>query len=224
MMRKLIFILTCLMLLLTRIAWSQPTWIEAEDLKPGYLVLLADGSVQKVEMFEVQDKTTPVYNFEVEGIHTYYVSEEGVLVHNTKCWNVNGNSVRMVKNKDGFDIEVNGQNVGDVWLGSDGYLYGSIIIPKQLRGQKIYKSIIKEASNHYKPKGMKGIWNKPEPGDPIPETNYEVFQQLRKQGYSNSAAALDTPTGRAARNAGFEKVKNVQIDPTDGSISATFYH
>ena len=45
----------------------------------------ADGSVEAVEASESIKLSEPVkvYNFEVEDFHTYYVSEQKVLVHNT---------------------------------------------------------------------------------------------------------------------------------------------
>ncbi|WP_278278683.1 polymorphic toxin-type HINT domain-containing protein [Acetivibrio saccincola] len=41
---------------------------------------------------EVFDKPVKVYNFEVEDWHTYYVTEQGVLVHNAKNYDGNGNT------------------------------------------------------------------------------------------------------------------------------------
>jgi hypothetical protein len=48
----------------------------------------------------------PVYNFEVEDFHTYYVGEAGVWVHNTNCFE---NSLKALKRNDKLtspDIEV----------------------------------------------------------------------------------------------------------------------
>ena len=61
-------------------------FLMAGDLKAGDEVLLLDGTIETVETVVSEKLKTPikVYNFEVEGYHTYYVSEQGVLVHN-KC-------------------------------------------------------------------------------------------------------------------------------------------
>ena len=61
-------------------------FLMAGDLKAGDEVLLLDGSIETVEAVVSEKLETPikVYNFEVEDCHTYYVSEQGVLVHN-KC-------------------------------------------------------------------------------------------------------------------------------------------
>ena len=60
-------------------------WTEASSLKEGDEVRTADGSVAAVEATESIKLSEPVkvYNFEVEDFHTYYVSEQKVLVHNT---------------------------------------------------------------------------------------------------------------------------------------------
>jgi hypothetical protein len=65
--------------------WSvtQSAWIETKDLKEGELLSLGNGSQVAIEsILHYDTEETTVYNFEVEGNHTYYVSEAGVLVHN----------------------------------------------------------------------------------------------------------------------------------------------
>ena len=56
----------------------------AKDLKVGQSVLLADGTCAVIEEIRVQKLRAPetTYNFEVEDYHTYYVSNDKVLVHN----------------------------------------------------------------------------------------------------------------------------------------------
>ena len=59
-------------------------FVPAKDLKAGQHVLLSDGSCAEIDGILVEEKSTPetTYNFEVEDYHTYYVSEDKVLVHN----------------------------------------------------------------------------------------------------------------------------------------------
>ena len=60
-------------------------WTNASDLKVGDKVRQEDGTtgiVEKVKHVALDNPVT-VYNFEVEDFHTYYVSEQKVLVHNT---------------------------------------------------------------------------------------------------------------------------------------------
>ena len=60
-------------------------WTNASDLKVGDKVRLEDGTTGTVEKAKhvALDNPVTVYNFEVEDFHTYYVSEQKVLVHNT---------------------------------------------------------------------------------------------------------------------------------------------
>ena len=60
-------------------------WTNASDLKVGDKVRLEDGTAGIVEKTKHAALDTPVtvYNFEAEDFHTYYVSEQKVLVHNT---------------------------------------------------------------------------------------------------------------------------------------------
>ena len=75
---------------------EHPFWVEgkgfvqAGNLQCGDALRLATVEEAKVEGVweEVQDKKVPVYNFEVADYHTYFVSELGVLVHNT-CSGIN---------------------------------------------------------------------------------------------------------------------------------------
>ncbi|MCM1161706.1 MAG: polymorphic toxin-type HINT domain-containing protein [Roseburia sp.] len=70
---------------------NHPFWIEgygfreAGELQEGDKVLNADGEVLTVARVELEILEEPVrvYNFEVADWHTYYVSDEEVLVHNT---------------------------------------------------------------------------------------------------------------------------------------------
>ena len=57
----------------------------AKELKTGDEVRLEDGTAARIESSETRqlDRPVKVYNFEVEDYHTYYVSEQKVLVHNT---------------------------------------------------------------------------------------------------------------------------------------------
>ena len=60
-------------------------WVAASELKPGDPVRLADGSTAYVTEVRKTERVEKVYNFTVEGFHTYHVGELGVWVHNTNC-------------------------------------------------------------------------------------------------------------------------------------------
>ena len=57
-------------------------WVEAKDLEVGSLLQTEDGRIIDVDKIEKREGKFPVYNFKVEGIPTYFVSELGILVHN----------------------------------------------------------------------------------------------------------------------------------------------
>ena len=59
-------------------------WVEAERLRVGDYLKLSNGETVKISSIEIEQLKEPVevYNFEVKGWHTYFVSALGVLVHN----------------------------------------------------------------------------------------------------------------------------------------------
>jgi RHS repeat-associated protein len=60
-------------------------WVEAKDLKVGSLLQTEDGRVIDVDGIEKREGEFEVFNFKVEGFHTYFVSDLGILVHNANC-------------------------------------------------------------------------------------------------------------------------------------------
>jgi hypothetical protein len=60
-------------------------WVKAKDLRPGDSLLLLDGTTLTILSVAHKHLDTPitVYNFEVEGFHTYFVGDIGLLVHNS---------------------------------------------------------------------------------------------------------------------------------------------
>ena len=66
-------------------------WTDAVQLRAGDILVLVNGEyvvVEKVQ-HEILESPINVYNFQVAGDHTYYVSYIGVLVHNA-CRNPYG--------------------------------------------------------------------------------------------------------------------------------------
>jgi hypothetical protein len=60
-------------------------WVEAKDLIVGSLLQTEDGRIVDVDRLEKREGSFEVYNFRVEGIPTYFVSDVGILVHNENC-------------------------------------------------------------------------------------------------------------------------------------------
>ncbi|HEY2493698.1 MAG TPA: S8 family serine peptidase [Paenibacillus sp.] len=58
-------------------------WITADELTPGDLLERQTGATVELQSVELSNKESRVYNFEVEGFHTFYVSALGLLTHNS---------------------------------------------------------------------------------------------------------------------------------------------
>ncbi|GAC42099.1 hypothetical protein PPOP_1456 [Paenibacillus popilliae ATCC 14706] len=57
-------------------------WVEARHLKAGDLLQNADGKPYPIDRIEMMSNSTSVYNFEVEGVHNYFVTESEIWTHN----------------------------------------------------------------------------------------------------------------------------------------------
>ncbi|UPY81076.1 TIGR04388 family protein (plasmid) [Leptospira weilii] len=57
-------------------------WVEAEKLQVGDRSVLSNENTLMIVSIEIDAREKTVYNFQVENAHTYFVTEEGVLVHN----------------------------------------------------------------------------------------------------------------------------------------------
>jgi pyocin large subunit-like protein len=57
--------------------------LNVSELSAGDSVITYEGKKIAISAIEKTAKRTKVYNFEVEDFHTYYVSEQKVLVHNS---------------------------------------------------------------------------------------------------------------------------------------------
>ncbi|MGY0374237.1 polymorphic toxin-type HINT domain-containing protein [Clostridium sp. JNZ J1-5] len=65
-------------------------WVGAEDLRVGDKVLLYSGNIAEISKISIEqlDHIIKVYNFEVEDWHTYFVSNNNILVHNACSFNI----------------------------------------------------------------------------------------------------------------------------------------
>jgi hypothetical protein len=57
-------------------------WVDASKLKVGDKVLRPNGKWSRITQIEYERKQITVYNFEVEGNHSYFVGDVGMLSHN----------------------------------------------------------------------------------------------------------------------------------------------
>jgi hypothetical protein len=72
--------------------WSEDrqAFVEAGDLHSDETLLTADGTPTSVLSITARPGLEPVYNLEVDVEHVYYVSSDGILVHNVYGGNVRG--------------------------------------------------------------------------------------------------------------------------------------
>lgn len=59
-------------------------WIAAKNLKVNDKVKIIDDEICTIDSIKSYSYSGTVYNLEVEKTHNYYVSEDGILVHNVK--------------------------------------------------------------------------------------------------------------------------------------------
>lgn len=88
-------------------------WVFADELRVGDKLQKADRStltIDKVE-FVLLDEPVMVYNFTVEDYHTYYVTDLGIWVHNTNCFDTKS-VANSVGNKLGGNVV---EASGDGW-------------------------------------------------------------------------------------------------------------
>lgn len=57
-------------------------WIKAKDLQAGTKVQTEDGRILGIDKVDRREGNFRVYNFEVDGFHSYFVSGLEILVHN----------------------------------------------------------------------------------------------------------------------------------------------
>jgi hypothetical protein len=76
-------------------------WVSTKDLVPGDIVITAHGGWARVGSTTWEQKRATVYNFEVEGTHSYFVGEVSAWVHNT-C--LRDRIVSYIKNELGEDL------------------------------------------------------------------------------------------------------------------------
>ena len=92
-------------------------WTSAVHLRAGDILVLVNGEYVVVEQVqhELLEAPVKVYNFQVEGYHTYYVSNSGVLVHNA-CHGRTGKQARLreMANDDKLPSHLRGEIQRDI--------------------------------------------------------------------------------------------------------------
>ncbi len=79
------------------------TWKVAENLQAGDKVLMANNHVMEINKIRIVEMSLGVYNFEVEGLHNYYISDAGILVHNLNSTDCDQLEKKMIEDKKAYD-------------------------------------------------------------------------------------------------------------------------
>jgi hypothetical protein len=98
-------------------------WIEAEDLGIGDRLWTNDGGVVDVDGVTRREGSFQVYNFEVDGFHSYFVSDLDILVHNACSPYTNKTIEKLVKSKASYQnlIEKHQKKLQDYIANPDAY-------------------------------------------------------------------------------------------------------
>jgi RHS repeat-associated protein len=168
-------------------------WVEAGDLGIGEEILQLSGGWLRVAGATVEQKRETVYNFEVEGFHTYFVGKQGAWVHNT-CgkftWMVDGGGILGEVNANGvltFAIEAGPASA--------------------VRGRELFAGMMKALGPEVK--AIEGHW--------VYGSNLAKVNELTRTGMSLQHAATKTWTATQAAAHGFG---NVTVQATEGSAGA----
>ena len=92
-------------------------WTNAVELRAGDILVLVNGEYVIVEQVqhELLEAPVKVYNFNVEDYHTYYVTDSGVLVHNS-C---RGNAVKKAWKNEYNDVKSGGNGISRTWTAAE---------------------------------------------------------------------------------------------------------
>ncbi|MBQ3420653.1 MAG: hypothetical protein IJH34_03090, partial [Romboutsia sp.] len=113
-------------------------WIKACELKAGYNLELYSGKTCEIMSLNIQimNKLINVYNFEVEEWHTYYVSNQNILVHNicseyvprNPKWKAAGTDMWTWAKENGYELSFGGgSDIGKMFVkNKNGELIGEI--------------------------------------------------------------------------------------------------
>ncbi|MEG2110580.1 MAG: polymorphic toxin-type HINT domain-containing protein [Clostridium sp.] len=141
-------------------------WIPANMIEEGDTVVLQSGEKVTVDEIDkvVYDELITVYNFEVEDFHTYFVSDSGVLVHNTCLEKSSSNASSNFKTQKLLDshYEKHGNEFGDIskkqyvegaqkLIGSSG---SDIMIKVKDNGDKLFYN---SKTNEFAVRSQKGV-------------------------------------------------------------------
>ena len=141
----------------------QKGWTEAVHLRAGDILVLLNGEyvvLEKVQ-HELLEAPVAVYNFQVEGYHTYYVGESGIRVHNDcKGWGAGSYSSPDASLDDHFirhGHEVNAYTSSDYFRKAQSF--ANQVLQKGIKGKYISGPTPNTFRYYYNGKYIDLAWN-----------------------------------------------------------------
>ncbi|RXR21253.1 hypothetical protein EQG63_04760 [Flavobacterium amnicola] len=101
-----------------------------------------------------------------------------------------------------------------------GILEMHITVPETLRKGGILNKVVQTAVERWNPRMIKGVWEKNFNKTNKPSTNYSVYMEKIKAKMSPEKAVFETPTGKAAKKAGYTGKPTIEVN--EGSIEVIF--
>ena len=202
-------------------------WVEAKDLKVGDRSALSNDLTLAIASIEIDRRTETVYNFQVENAHTYFVTEDAVLVHNadrsyavvfqnskSEIQTISGDKLDKMKDIEkqyGVKFDANGKLVKDGFFGGGGEVDPEVakkVHEKMLDvvgpNDKLAKSM---AVNNYdensKTTSVYGVKYKMV-GDPPSMTSFNAIEKTNGKVWNS--------TSQAARQVGITQLDVSAID------------
>jgi Pretoxin HINT domain len=126
-------------------------WVEAEDLQVGMLLQTDEEKVLDVDKIEKRQEKQTVYNFEVEDFHTYFVSDLGLLVHNT-CGDILAQTIDDDSITVGSGYPWTGNGAEPKWGNVKSKAYGHALSDHGPKGKA------SDMQNRANSKGFQGQW------------------------------------------------------------------
>ena len=111
-------------------------WCAAAELEDGDVLRTQDGEKETVADVQIEElkEAVKVYNLEIEGSHTYYVSADGVLVHN-QC-NIDENELKNKCSDHIFSAKHKKDGIMDLGESEDAIMDAALQIIKDIDHEK----------------------------------------------------------------------------------------
>lgn len=149
-------------------------WVEARHLKVGDLLQNPEGNLYPIDRIEIKNGITTVYNFRVQGVHNYFVTELEIWTHNCGAGGIRNIPMRApTGGGGGSSYKSTSEAPKNINLVKDSYLKKNNIDAHQLKGDVVGKKNISKY-DIYKDKdsGQLFVYKKGGKGEGIPTGEY----------------------------------------------------